>query len=149
MDCDISPAAGIDYRIRLESDFTFDSPRVRLSISADNGATYAALRAAAGAEWLAPNNTSKRALGEIIANESSKIASLRGELANAWVAETGGAFYASLSEALRAARAAGGAVTLLTDATAPASLIAGATINANGHIFVTWNDRRGTVILLQ
>ena len=150
MDCDISPATGIDYRIRLESDFTFDSPRVRLSVSADNGATYAALRSAAGAEWLAPNNTSKRAFGEIIANGSSKIASLRGELANAWVAETGGAFYASLSEALRAARAAGGGtVTLLTDATAPASLVAGAAINANGHIFVTWNDRRGTVILLQ
>ena len=155
MDCDVAPAAGIDYRIRLECDFTFDSPRVRLSVSADGGATYSVLRAAAGAaqplpgsDWLVPNDTSKRAFGGITANGASKIAGLRGELANAWVAETGGAFYASLSEALRAARAAGGAVTLLTDATAPASLVAGARIDANGHLLVTWNDWRGTLLFL-
>ena len=155
MDCDVAPAAGIDYRIRLECDFTFDSPRVRLSVSADGGATYSVLRAAAGAaqplpgsEWLVPNDTSKRAFGGITANGASKIAGLRGELANAWVAETGGAFYASLSEALRAARANGGAVTLLTDATAPASLVAGARIDANGHLLVTWNDWRGTLLFL-
>ena len=150
MDCAVAPVAGIDYRMRLECDFPRETPRVRLCVSADDGATYAPLRTASGAEWLAPNDASRRALCGIAAKGASKIAGLRGELANAWVAETDGTFYASLSEALRAARAAGGAtVTLLTDATAPASLVAGASIDANGHILLTWNDWRGTLFLLQ
>ena len=62
-------------------------------------------------------------------------------------AETGGVRYASLAEALRTA-GRGGTVTLLTNATAPASLVAGRTIVNNGYLLVTYNDFHATVIML-
>ncbi len=134
--------------MRLEGDFTRAAPRVRLSVSADGGANYAVLSSAAnGAEWLVPNNAVATALTGIDTDGAGSVAALRGELANAWVAETGGVRYASLAEALRAA-GRGGTVTLLTNATGPASLAASRTIVTNGHILVTYNDFHGTVIML-
>jgi hypothetical protein len=134
--------------VRLEGDFTRAAPRVRLSVSADGGANYAVLSSAAnGAEWLVPNNDAATALTGIDTDGAGSVAALRGELANAWVAETGGVRYASLAEALRAA-GRGGTVTLLTNATGPASLAASRTIVTNGHILVTYNDFHGTVIML-
>lgn len=149
LDGAIAPAPDTDYLVRLEGDFAAATPRVRLSVSDDGGASYASLSSAAtGAEWLVPNNAAATALTGIATDGASSVAALRGQLSNAWVAETGGVRYASLAEALRAA-GRGGTVTLLTSATAPASLVAGRTIIGNGHIFVTYDDWRGTLFFMQ
>lgn len=73
---------------------------------------------------------------------------MRGTLANAAVAEANGVCYNSLADALRAA-GRGGTVTLLTNATAPASLVRGRTIVPNGYILVTYNDWKGTLFFMQ
>ena len=149
LDGAIAPAPDTDYLVRLEGDFTRAAPRVRLSVSDDGGASYAPLSSAAtGDEWLVPNNSAATALTGIATDGTGNVAALRGQLSNAWVAEAGGVRYASLAEALRAA-GRGGTVTLLTSATAPASLAAGRTIVNNGHIFVTYNDWRGTLFFMQ
>ena len=151
------PQAATNYVVRLEGDFTDQaSPRVRLSVSGDGGATFRTLRAPAdvlpplheGDEWFPVADATKRGLARIKTQGQLEISSLRGTLANAWVAEVGGIRYASLAEALRAA-GRGGTVTLLTNATAPASLAAGRTIVNNGHVLVLLNDLRGTRIFLQ
>ena len=145
----IAPAPDTDYLVRLEGDFTRAAPRVRLSVSDDGGASYAPLSSAAtGDEWLVPNNAAATALTGIATDGTGNVAALRGQLSNTWVAEAGGVRYASLADALRAA-GRGGTVTLLTSATAPASLAAGRTIIGNGHIFVTYNDWRGTLFFMQ
>ena len=149
LDGDIVPAPDTDYHVRLEGDFAAATPRVRLSVSADGGASYAVLSSAAiGDEWLVPNNAAATALTGIATDGAARVAALRGQLSNAWVAETGGVRYASLAEALRAA-GRGGTVMLLSSATAPASLAAGRTIVGNGHIFITYNDWRGTLFFMQ
>ena len=142
------PVTGARYDVRLEGDFSIAAPRVRLSVSADGGASYAVLHAADGAEWFAPTDVRKRALARIEAEGASEIAGLRGELSNVFVAETGGVRYASLAAALRAA-GRGGTVTLLTTATAPASLAADRAIVENGHRLVKYNDFFGTLISCQ
>ena len=101
-----------------------------------------------GAEWFAVNDATKRGLSNIEVRGPLGIASLRGALANAAVAEVNGVLYTSLADALRAA-GSGGTVTLLTNATAPASLVHGRTIVTNGHILVTYNDWIGTLIIMQ
>ena len=142
----ISPAVGETYIVRLEGDFTLASPRVRFSVSADGGATFASLSdSATGAEWLVPSDSDRRALAEIATSGRGELAALRGALSNAWVAETGGTGYASLAEALRAA-GPGGSVTLLANATAPSSLTSGRTIHKNGHVLVVFDDFQGTLI---
>jgi hypothetical protein len=72
---------------------------------------------------------------------------LRGALANAAVAEVDGVRYTSLADALRAA-GRGGTVTLLTNATAPASLVQSRTIVTNGHVLVTYDDWIVTLIIM-
>ncbi len=75
-------------------------------------------------------------------------AALRGGLVNAWIAETGGVCYATLAEALRAADR-GGTETLITNTTAPLSLVAGRTIVNNGHILVTFDDTKFTLMIVK
>ena len=143
------PQSGTPYTVRLEGDFASASPRVRLSVSADGGDTFLPLSdASTGAEWFAPSDATKRGLAEIAAQGDLSIASLRGTLADGAVAEAGGVRYASLADALRAA-GPGGTVTLLTNATAPASLASGRTILPSGHLLVTFDDFRGTLFFLQ
>ncbi len=143
-----APQVGTDYVVRLEGDFAdATSPLVRLSVSEDGGAAFTTLSdTTTGAEWFAPSDATKSGLAGVKALGPLGIASLRGTLANAAVAEFGGIRYDSLAEALRAARrAGGGTVTLLTNATAPRSLAAGVAIDANGHVLVTYNDFSGTL----
>ena len=144
------PESGADYVVRLEGDFAeAASPRIRLSVSGDDGATFGVLSdAATGAEWFAVNDETKRGLSNIEVRGPLGIASLRGALANAAVAEVNGVLYTSLADALRAA-GSGGTVTLLTNATAPASLVQGRTIVTNGHLLVTYDDWIGTLIIMQ
>ena len=104
--------------------------------------------AATGAEWLVPSDATRRALAEVATKGKGRLGGIRGALSNAWVAEAGGVCYASLAEALRAA-GSGGSVTLLANATAPASLAAGRDINENGHVLIVFEDFGGTLILLQ
>ena len=147
-----APQVDTDYVVRLEGDFAdASSPLVRISVSGDVGATFATLSdATTGAEWFVPSDATKSGLTGIKAQGPLGIASLCGTLANAAVAEFGGVRYASLAEALRAARrAGGGTVTLLTSATAPRSLASGVAIDANGHVLVTFNDFSGTLFSVQ
>ena len=146
---DIAPAAGGTFVVQFEGDFTLTAPRVRFAVSADGGATFAALSdAATGAEWLMPSDMARHALSAVSASGTDGLGAIRGTFANAWVAETGGVCYATLAEALCAA-GPGGTVTLLANATAPASLTAGRTIDRNGHVLVVFEDFGGTLILLQ
>ena len=144
------PETGTDYVVRLEGDFAdAASPRIRLSVSGDGGATFGVLSdPATGAEWFAANDPTKRGLSNIEVQGPLGIASLRGALVNADVAEVNGVRYTSLADALRAA-GSGGTVTLLTNATAPASLVRDRTIVTNGYIFVTYTDWSGTLIIMQ
>ena len=144
------PVIGADYSLRLEGDFAdAASPRIRLSVSGDGGATFGVLaNPTTGTEWFAVNDATKQGLSSVEALGPVGIASLRGALANAAVAEVNGVRYTSLADALRAA-GRGGTVTLLTNATAPASLVRGRTIVANGHILVTYNDWNGTLFFMQ
>ena len=144
----IAPAPSTPYVIRLEGDFTLAAPRVRLSVSDDGGATFATLsNAATGAEWLVPTDAVKRAFGGVTTEGSGEIAGICGTFSNAFVAEVDGIGYGTLADALLAA-GPGGTVTLLTDATAPASLTARRTIVENGHDLLLIDDFSGMLILL-
>ena len=146
---DIAPAEGATYIVRLEGDFSLASPRVRFAVSADGGTTFVPLsNSATGAEWLVPSDATRRALAEVATTGKGGLGAIRGALSNAWVAEAGGVYYASLAEALRAT-GPGGSVTLLANATAPAYLTAGRDIDENGHVLIVFEDFGGTLILLQ
>ena len=142
------PVTDVDYLIRMEGDFSLANPRVRLSVSADGGQTYETLLAPDGAEWFAPNDSSRRELSSLAADGGAELGGFRGELANVFVAEVGGVGYASLSEALRAA-GPGGTVTLLTDATAPLSLARRCTIVGNGYDLDLYDDTITTLIMMK
>ena len=143
-----APASGAECIVRLEGDFAASSPRVRLSASCDGGASFSPLSdPETGDEWFAPASSGKPGLAGIEAQGALEIASLGGALADGAVAEAGGVRYATLSDALRAA-GRGGTVTLLANATAPASLVSGRTILQGGHLLVTFDDFRGTLFLL-
>ena len=78
---DIAPAPGTTYTIRMESDFTAPGACVRLSVSDDDGATFATLSdAATGDEWLVPTDTAKRAFGRVATQGAIEIGALHGEL---------------------------------------------------------------------
>ena len=122
--------------------------RPRLSVSADGGQTYETLLAPDGAEWLVPNDPSRRELSSLAVDGGAEIGGFRGELANVFVAEVAGVGYPSLAAALLAA-GPGGTVTLLTDATAPLSLTRGRTIVENGYDLELIDDTATTLILLK
>ena len=124
----IEPAYNVPFIVRMDGDFRLSSPRVRFSVSADGGVTFAPLaNATTGAEWLVPSDSAIHALSEVATDGTGEIAGFRGELANAAVAVgTNGVGYASMEEALMA----DGDVTLLTNATWPTNAPAG-TVSVN------------------
>ena len=127
----IVPAPNIPYVVRFEGDFTLATPRVRFSVSIDDGATFTTLADAdTGAEWLAPTDTTKRALAKVVAEGAGSIAGIRGTFANTDVAIVDGTGYVSLQEAL----ANGGDVTLLTNTTWPTNAPVGTVaVNRGGY----------------
>ena len=127
----IEPAIDTPYVVRFEGDFTLAAPRIRFSVSADGGTTFATLSdAATGAEWLVPTDTGKTELSEVVVDGSGEIAGISGEIANADVATADGTGYASLQEAL----ANGGQVTLLTNSTWPTNAPVGTVaVNRGGY----------------
>lgn len=143
------PVIGRNYRIRMEGDFALDAPRVRLSVCADGGETFATLIAPDGSEWLTPNDGSRRALSAVATHGEGELFAIRGSLSNTHVAEVGGIGYDSLAEALRAS-APGDAIALLADATAPKSLMRGREddILRNGHALRTHDDTKCTVFFI-
>ena len=146
---DIVPAEGATFVVRLEGDFSLASPRVRFAVSANGGATFVPLsNAGTGAEWLVPSDATRRALAEVATTGKGELGAICGALSNAWVAEAAGVCYVSLAEALRAS-GPGARVTLLANATAPASLAAGRDIDENGHILIVFEDFQGTLIMVQ
>ncbi len=127
----IQPAINIPYVVRFEGDFSLDIPRVRFSVSDDDGATFSTLSdASTGSEWLVPTADTRHALSEIMTAGETRIAGIRGTLSNADVASADGTGYASLADAL----ASGEPVTLLTNTTWPTNAPAGTvTVNRDGY----------------
>ena len=71
----------------MEGDFTSPGARVRLSVSADGGTTFATLAdATTGDEWLVPTDAAKRTLGKVATSGAIEVGELRGELSNGVVA---------------------------------------------------------------
>ena len=136
--CDFAPDLFVPYIVRLEGDFTLAAPRVRFSVSADNGDTFATLKdAATGAEWLVPSDTTKLALGEVATDGRGILSGLSGTFSNADVASADGTGYATLEEAL----AGGGEVTLLTNTIWPTNAPVGTvTMNRGGHSILLPSD---------
>ena len=129
---EIEPDIDIPYIVRMEGDFSLADPRVRFSVSADDGATFVPLSdAATGAEWLVATEATRRALAEVATMGEGTIAGISGTLSNADVATAGGTGYASLGEALVDD---GGEVTLLTNATWPTNAPVGTVaVNRDGY----------------
>ena len=127
----ILPAINTPYVVRFEGDFSLDTPRVRFSVSDDDGTTFSTLSdASTGSEWLVPTADTRHALSEIMTAGEARIAGVYGALSNADVASAGGTGYASLADAL----ATGEPVTLLTNATWPTNAPAGTvTVNRDGY----------------
>ena len=89
----MAPAPGKTYTLRMESDFTAPVARVRLSVSDDDGATFATLSdAATGDEWLVPTDAGKRLLGKVATSGAIEIGGLHGELSNGVVPFSGTLF---------------------------------------------------------
>ena len=130
---DVAPAINKPYVVRFEGDFSLASPRVRFSVS-DDGATFATLSDATGAEWLVPTAPQKRELGAVAIKGASVFAVVHGELSSADIARANGTGYATLADAL----ASGEPVTLLTNATWP----------TNAPVGTVAVDRDGYSILL-
>ena len=144
-----APQAGAGYTMRLEGNLAASAPRVRLSVSADGGETFASLSdPATGAEWLAPSSAAIAGLSEIATLGSLEVASLRGTLSGVAVAEVNGVRYDSLAEALVAARRGRGPVTLLANATGPQALADGVAIVPNGHLYLLHGPHDPTTFII-
>lgn len=104
------PQTGVDYILRAEFDFKSATHAVRYLVSSDGGASFTALSAAGGGEWL-PLAKSGTGLSEVHASGSGTLASLSANVTDSNVASAGGTGYATLAEAL----ASGETVTLLTN----------------------------------
>ena len=130
----VKPACQTPFVVRFEGDFSLDTPRVRFSVSDDNGVSFATLSVAAtGDEWLAPTDSTKHALAEVDTDGSGEIVGIRGTLSNADVATSDGVGYASLGDAM----ASGGEVVLLTNASWPTNAPAGqVVVNRGGYSLV-------------
>lgn len=130
-----APAANQKYVVRIDFDFTVAEPKVRYSVSADDGASFATLRYE-NAEWLAiaPEVAAGKTVTAIELPGSCSFYGMKGDYYDAAVAEVGGTKYYTLDAALAAAKVSGQQVNLLTNLTyLPGGLAGTWTINANGN----------------
>jgi len=129
---DIAPVEGQTYVVRAETDFAANPPRVRYEVSEDAGATFAPLFADEGrtTRWVV-GTKSASAISDVVFNGQGSVASLRGEIANANVAEADGVGYASLADAIAAST---NTLALLTNATWPTNSPVGTVaVNLGGY----------------
>ena len=115
-----APVANQKYVVRVDFDFTLAEPKVRYSVSADDGVSFETLRYE-NAEWLAI--ASEVAAGKTVTAielpGSCSFYGMKGDYYDAAVAEVGGTKYYTLEAALEAALTSGPgtSVKLLTNLT--------------------------------
>ena len=139
------PFEGDFVQAALELNTTAAQPLVSYLVCRDG--EWTRLHDATGREWFAAPGSGARIAGRVDF-QGKRVGGFAGYTIDKAVAEVNGVRYDSIADALRAA-GRGGTVTLLTSATAPASLTAGRTIVNDGHIFVTYNDWHGTLFFMQ
>ena len=127
-----SPPAGQPRRAFAEIDLSGATPRVSYLAGGVGGSpAIVRLRSASGATWFAAPGSGSSIAGRVELHGAGFFSALTGTSLDKAVAEAGGVRYGTLAEAL-AAVGPGGTVTLLSNATAPASLLNGRTIINNG-----------------
>ena len=144
---DVAPVEGQMYVVHAETDLAANPPRVRYEVSADAGVTFVPLFTDEGrtARWVV-GTKSASTLSCVTFEGRGTVALLRGEIANANVAEADGVGYASLADALAAAT---NSLVLLTNATWPTNTpvgtlpvdrgdfaLAGVTLDGDGNVVV-------------
>ena len=107
------------------------------------------LRSASGATWFAAPGSGSSIAGRVELHGAGFFSALTGTSLDKAVAEAGGVRYGTLAEALTAV-GPGGTVTLLANATAPASLLNGRTIIDNGwDVLPVFPSPRATIFYIQ
>ena len=144
-----SPPAGQPRTAVAELDLSGATPSVSY-IAGGAGVSPVRLHSASGATWFQAPGSGTSCAGHVTLHGAGRVAALDGTSLDKAVAETGGVRYDSLADALRAA-GPGGTVTLLANATAPAWLARGRTIDENGYSLILLNipPNPATVILVQ
>ena len=142
---------GQPRRAFAEVDLSGASPRVSYLASGGVGVSPATirLRSDSGATWFAAPGSGSSIAGRVELQGAGLLSALTGTSLDKAVAEAGGVRYGTLAEAL-AAVGPGGTVTLLANATAPASLLNGRTIIDNGwDVLPVFPPSRSTVFFVQ
>ena len=141
--------AGQPRRAFAEIDLSGASPRVSYLASGGSGVSPDRLRSASGATWFAAPGSGSSIAGRVELHGAGFLSALTGTSLDKAVAEAGGVRYGTLAEAL-AAVGPGGTVTLLANATAPASLLNGRTIIDNGwDVLPVSPSSRSTIFFVQ
>ena len=143
--------AGQPRRAFAEIDLSGASPRVSYLASGGVGGSPAIirLRSASGGTWFAAPGSDSSIAGRVELQGAGLLSALTGTSLDKAVAEAGGVRYGTLAEALTAV-GPGGTVTLLANATAPASLLNGRTIIDNGwDVLPVFPSPRATIFYIQ
>lgn len=132
-----------------EIDLSGATPQVSYLAAGGAGASPVRLRDASGETWFAASGSGAALDGRVELRGEGGVSALAGTTLDKAVAEAGGVRYGSLADALRAA-GPGGTVTLLSNATAPVSLLAGRNVIDNGWDLAELPDpRKETCVILQ
>ena len=145
-----SPPAGQPRRAFAEIDLSGTSPRVSYLAGGVGGSpAIVRLRSSSGATWFPTPGSGSSCAGRVTLHGTGLVAALDGTSLDKAVAEVGGVRYDSLADALRAA-GPGGTVTLLSNATAPVSLLRGRTVVTDGWDLIALAEPlKGTRIMVQ
>ncbi|MBQ6924253.1 MAG: phosphodiester glycosidase family protein [Kiritimatiellae bacterium] len=145
-----SPPAGQPRRAFAEIDLSGTSPRVSYLAGGVGGSpAIVRLRSSSGATWFPAPGSGSSCAGRVTLHGTGLVAALDGTSLDKAVAEVGGVRYDSLADALRAV-GPGGTVKLLSNATAPISLLRGRTVVTDGWDLIALAvPLKGTRIMVQ
>ena len=143
--------AGQPRRAFAEIDLSGSSPRVSYLASGGVGGSPAIIRlhSASDATWFAAPGSGSSIAGRVELQGAGFFSAFTGTALDKAVAEAGGIRYGTLAEALVAV-GPGGTVTLLSNATAPVSLLRGRTVVTDGWDLIALPEPlKGTRIFVQ
>ena len=141
--------SGQPRRAFAEIDLSGVSPRVSYLAAGGSGVSPERLRSDSGATWFAAPGSGSSIAGRVELQGAGFFSALTGTALDKAVAEAGGVRYGTLAEAL-AAVGPGGTVTLLSNATAPVSLLRGRTVVTDGWDLIPLPEPlKGTRIFVQ
>jgi hypothetical protein len=142
--------AGQPRRAFAEIDLSGATPRVSyLAGGAGGSPAIVRLRSSSGVTWFPAPGSGASCAGVVTLRGAGLVSALDGTSLDKAVAEAGGVRYGTLAEALTAV-GPGGTVTLLANATAPASLLNGRTIIDNGwDVLPVFPSPRATIFYIQ